>query len=122
MGRLFFENALKKVNEKFEAISWDQAIDEIAGKMNSIVDTYGPRSLAYMGGGAQGGHMEAAFGLGLLRGMGSNYYYSSAGQEFSGHWWVTGRVMGKQYNISGPDDHNTQMLVAIYPRRSETAR
>jgi len=56
--------------------------------------------------------MEAAFGLGLLRGMGSKYYYSSAGQEFSGHWWVTGRVMGKQYNISGPDDHNTQMLVA----------
>lgn len=103
---------LKKVNEKFEVITWDQAVDEIAGKMKSIVDKYGPRSLAYMGGGAQGGHMEAGFGLGLLRGMGSKYYYSSAGQEFSGHWWVTGRVMGKQYNISGPDDHNTEMLVA----------
>jgi len=103
---------LKKVNGKFEPVSWDQALDEIADKMKSIVDQYGPRSLAYMGGGSQGGHMEAAFGLGLLRGMGSKYYYSSAGQEFSGHWWVTGRVMGKQYNISGPDEHNTEMLVA----------
>ena len=103
---------LKKVNGKFEQISWDQAFDEIADKMKSIVGQYGPRSLAYMGGAAQGGQMEAAFGLGLLRGMGSKYYYSSAGQEFSGHWWVTGRVMGKQYNISGPDEHNTEMLVA----------
>lgn len=103
---------LKKVKGKFEPISWDRAINEIADKMKAIVGRHGPRSLAYMGGSSQGGHMEAGFGLGLLRGMGSKYYYSSSGQEFSGHWWVTGRVMGKQYNISGPDEHNTQMLVA----------
>ncbi len=103
---------LKRVNNKFEAVTWDQALDEIADKMKSVVGEYGPRSLAYMGGTSQGGHMEAGFGLSLLRGMGSKYYYSSAGQEFSGHWWVTGRVMGKQYNFSGPDDHNTEMLVA----------
>ncbi len=103
---------LKRVNNKFEAVTWDQALDEIADKMKSVVGEYGPRSLAYMGGSSQGGHMEAGFGLSLLRGMGSKYYYSSAGQEFSGHWWVTGRVMGKQYNFSGPDDHNTEMLVA----------
>ncbi len=103
---------LKRVGDKFEKVSWDQALDEIAEKMKSIVGEHGPRSLAYMGGSSQGGHMEAAFGLSLLRGMGSQYYYSSAGQEFSGHWWVTGRIMGKQYNINGPDEHNTQMLVA----------
>ncbi|MCG8637416.1 MAG: molybdopterin-dependent oxidoreductase [Desulfobacterales bacterium] len=103
---------LKRVGDKFEAVSWDQALDEIAHKMKSVVKEHGPRSLAYMGGGSQGGHMETAFGVSLLRGMGSQYYYSSAGQEFSGHWWVTGRVMGRQYNISGPDEHNTEMLVA----------
>ncbi len=103
---------LKRVDKEFVQVSWDQALDEIADKMKSIVGKHGPRSLAYMGGGSQGGHMEAAFGLSLLRGMGSRYYYSSAGQEFSGHWWVTGRVMGRQYNISGPDEHKTQMLVA----------
>lgn len=103
---------LKRVNGEFVTISWDQAIDEIAEKMKSVLDEHGPRSLAYMGGSSQGGHMEAGFGLSLLRGLGSQYYYSSAGQEFSGHWWVTGRVMGKQYNISGPDEHNTEMLVA----------
>jgi len=103
---------LKKVHGTFQPVSWDQALDEIAGKMRAVVDRFGPRALAYMGGSSQGGHMEAGFGLRLLRGLGSQYYYSSAGQEFSGHWWVTGRVMGKQYNISGPDEGRTEMLVA----------
>ncbi len=103
---------LKRVGDEFEPISWNQAIDEIAAKMRQLVDTHGPRCLAYMGGGSQGGHMEVAFGLGVLRAMGSQYYYSSAGQEFCGAWWVTGRVFGKQYNFTVPDEHETEMLVA----------
>ncbi len=103
---------LKKVNGRFEKISWDDAIAQIADKIKVTVDQHGPRALVYVGGSSQGGHMEAGFGLSLLRGMGSQYYYSSAGQEFSGVWWVAGRVMGKQYNISEPDERNTQMLVA----------
>ncbi len=103
---------LKRVDDQFKPISWDQAVDEIAAKMRELVDTHGPRCLAYMGGSSQGGHMEAAFGLGILRAMGSQYYYSSAGQEFCGDWWVTGRVFGKQYNIAGPDERQTEILVA----------
>lgn len=102
---------LKRAGSGFAPISWEQALDEIAGKIQEVMQTHGPRSLAYMGGGAQGGHMEAAFGLGLLRAMGSQYYYSSAGQEFCGSWWVFGRMLGKQYNIAIPDEHKAEMLV-----------
>ena len=49
---------LKKVGDKFERISWDQAIDEIAVKLKNIIGQYGPRSFAYMGGGGQGCHFE----------------------------------------------------------------
>ena len=103
---------LKRVGNSFEPVSWDRALEEIAAKMRELVDRHGPRCLAYMGGSAQGGHMEAAFGLSVLRAMGSQYFYSSAGQEFCGSWWVTGRVFGKQYNIAGPDEHESEMLVA----------
>lgn len=103
---------LKRIDNEFIPVSWDQAATEIAQKMKSIVDEHSPRSLAYMGGSSQGGHMEAGFGLSLLRAMGSQYYYASSGQEFSGHWWVTGRITGKQYNVSGPDEERTQMMVA----------
>jgi anaerobic selenocysteine-containing dehydrogenase len=102
---------LKRVGDGFEPISWDQAIAEIAEKLGALVDRHGPRSLAYMGGSAQGGNTEAAFGLGLIRALGSQYYYCSAGQEFSGSWWVFGRMLGKQYNIAIPDEHQAEMLV-----------
>jgi anaerobic selenocysteine-containing dehydrogenase len=102
---------LKRTGDGFEPISWDRAMDEIAEKLQSILGAHGPRSLAYMGGSAQGGHMEAGFGLGILRALGSKYFYSSAGQEFSGSWWVFGRMLGKQYNVAIPDEHAADMLV-----------
>ena len=109
-GRL--TEPLKRVGEHFEPITWDQAVEEIAEKTKSLLDKHGPRSLAYMGTGAQGGHFEVSFGLTLLRALGSQYYYSSAGQEFSGIFWVQGRMFGKQYIISVADEDNTEMLVA----------
>ncbi|MCF8128432.1 MAG: molybdopterin-dependent oxidoreductase [Deltaproteobacteria bacterium] len=102
---------LKRVGNGFETVTWREAMDEISHKIRSLVETHGPRSLAYMGGSAQGGNFEAAFGLSLLRGLGSQYYYSSAGQEFSGSWWVFGRMLGKQYNIAIPHEEGAEMLV-----------
>ncbi|GAB6146541.1 molybdopterin-containing oxidoreductase family protein [Desulfocicer niacini] len=102
---------LKRVGETFEPISWDQAMAEITEKMKTLVSDHGPRSLAYMGASSQGGHFEGAFGLSILRGMGSRNFYSSAGQEFSGAWWLFGRMLGKQYNVAIPDEHGCDMLV-----------
>jgi len=102
---------LKRVGEKFEPISWEKAIDEIATKMKTLVADHGPRSLAYMGASAQGGHFEGAFGLSILKALDSQNFYSSAGQEFASSWWLFGRMLGKQYNVAVPDEHHTQMLV-----------
>ena len=57
-GRL--TTPLKRVGDQFEAITWDQAIDEIAAGMRKLVDTNGPKCLAYMGASSQGGHFEAS--------------------------------------------------------------
>ena len=103
---------LKRVGSDFEKISWDQAVDEIAEKLSSIVQSHGPKSFAYMGGGGQGCHFEAAFGVRLLRGMGSHYHYNALGQELTGHFWAWGRATGRQYLFTGPDHHNTEVLLA----------
>lgn len=103
---------LKRVGDRFAPISWDQAMGEIADTLKALARAHGPRSLAYMGGSSQGGHFETAFGLTLLRSLGSRYFYSSAGQEFSGSWWVFGRMFGKQYLVAGPDEQASEMLVA----------
>jgi anaerobic selenocysteine-containing dehydrogenase len=104
---------LKRVGNRFEKISWDQAIDEIAEKLRTIVDRYGPKSLAYMGGGGQGCHFEAAFGVRLIRGLGSHYHYTALAQELTGSYWVWGRALGRQNLITGPDHERTEMLLAV---------
>jgi len=94
---------LKRVADGFVEISWDQAIAEIAERLQGIVDTHGPRSLAYMGGGGQGSHMEAGFGRALLKGLGSQYHYSPLAQELTGLFWVYGRTLGRQNMHLVPD-------------------
>ncbi|MGD9819163.1 MAG: molybdopterin-dependent oxidoreductase, partial [Desulfomonilaceae bacterium] len=104
---------LKKVGGDFKEITWDQAISEIAEKLQGITKAHGPRCFAYMGGGGQGCHFEAAFGVRLLRALGSQYHYSPLAQELTGYFWVNGRAFGRQYFWTVPDHHNTEMLLAI---------
>src|SRR4030043_208875 len=102
---------LKRVGNRFERISWDQALDEIADKIREIVQTHGPRSIAYMGGGGQGCHFEAAFGLRFLNGLGSKNHYSALAQELTGFFWVNGKAFGRQYMHSFPDINGSDFLV-----------
>ena len=104
---------LKRTEKGFERVSWDQAIEEIAAKLKDILAKNGPRSYAYMGGGGQGCHFEAASGMTLLKATGSRYYYNAIAQELTGIFWAAGRIVGKQYKFAIPDEHNCDMLVAI---------
>ena len=94
---------LKREGNNFKRISWDQAITEIAAKLKEILSHYGPRALAYMGGGGQGSHVEAGFGRTLLTALGSQYHYSAIAQELSGLFWVNGRAYGRQNLHTGTD-------------------
>lgn len=96
----------------FDPIPWDQAISEITQKLRAILDQHGPRSLAYMGGAGQGCHLEAAFGVRLLRGLGSRYHYNALAQELTGHFWAGGRFLGRQYLGAIPDEERTELLLA----------
>lgn len=103
---------LKRVGKEFVEISWDQAITEISEKLKGIVKEHGPRTLAYVGGGGQGGHFDAFFGLHLMRSLGTRYHYNALAQELTGFFWVNGRMLGRQNRIPVPDEHNSDMIVA----------
>jgi len=102
---------LKRTGDRFVRISWDQALDEIAAKLKETVDSHGPRSLAYMGGGGQGCHFEAAFGVRFLHGLGSKNHYSPLAQELTGFFWVAGKAFGRQYMHAFPDIAGSDFLV-----------
>ncbi len=102
---------LKKVGDGFEQISWEQATEEIAARLKGLLDEHGPRCLAYMGGGGQACHFEAAFGTRLLRALGSRYHYSALAQELTGFFYVQGEAYGRQYLAAHPDPERTDILV-----------
>ena len=97
----------------FTKISWDRAIEEIAIKLKEILKRCGPRTLAYMGGGGQGCHVEAGFGRTLLTALGSQYHYSALAQELSGLFWVNGRAYGRQNLHAVPDLDRARNFLVI---------
>jgi anaerobic selenocysteine-containing dehydrogenase len=99
---------LKRVGDRFERISWDQAFEEIATKIRVIVEENGPHSVAYAG--------EPRTWGGLLTGaLGSHHYYSSLAQELGGEMFVGTRMLGNPgLGLAlAPDYDETDMLLAI---------
>lgn len=110
-GRLLYP--LKKTPEGFVRISWETAFTEISEKLKSIINTYGPESYVYVGGGGQGCHVDAAFGVALMKKLGSRYHYNPLGQELTGYFWVCGKMVGRQNRFLIPDETHSDMMVAI---------
>ncbi|MFC1885432.1 molybdopterin-dependent oxidoreductase [Thermodesulfobacteriota bacterium] len=104
---------LKRVDDTFKKISWDQAFDEIAEKLSTIVDKNGPRAFAVMGLNGKGCDFRGAFGKGVLNGLGSKYHYRALAQELTGKFWADGRSFGKQYLHNAPDMAETDMLLIV---------
>jgi anaerobic selenocysteine-containing dehydrogenase len=106
---------LKKVGNRFERVSWDQAISEIAEKLKAILEQYGPRSLASLvsfGEFGYGGY-GIPYCVRLVRRLGSRYNYSAANQEFAGRYWAHGLTLGSQGMGLSADFEHSDMLVLI---------
>lgn len=104
---------MKKAGGKFERISWDQAIGEIAENLKKIVREHGPRSLASVAGGGEFNFYPTRFLVGFVQALGSRYQYSAANQEFAGRYWAHGLTFGSQRLELIPDCENTEMLMAV---------
>ena len=69
----------------FEPIGWDVAIAEIAARLSEIRSRHSPRAIGLVGIGGQGNHMDAPYGLGFLRALGSRRWFNAFAQEKTQH-------------------------------------
>src|SRR5438445_10729094 len=70
---------------RFEPIEWDVAIAEIAARLSEIRSRHSPRAIGLVGIGGQGNHMDAPYGLGFLRALGSRRWFNAFAQEKTQH-------------------------------------
>jgi len=70
---------------RFERIGWDVAIAEIAAKLAAIRERHSPRAIGLVGIGGQANHLDAPYGLGFLRALGSRRWFNAFAQEKTQH-------------------------------------
>ena len=102
----------KQSDGSFVRISWDQAISEIAAKLNHIRKTYAPRAIGIAGMGGQGGHSSGLGALPLMYGIGSPMIFTAIAQEKTQHALSDRRIMrttSDQYLI--PDKHHAKFIL-----------
>ena len=103
----------RRADGSFEQVDWHTALTEIAQKLQHIRTTYGGNAFAFYGGGGQGNHLGGAYGVSLMRAMGSNNYYSALSQEKTGDFWVNGHLFGAQNVHTAEDIEHCDLLVVL---------
>jgi anaerobic selenocysteine-containing dehydrogenase len=78
----------RKPDGGFERVGWDEAIADIAARLNVLRDEHGPRSIGLVGIGGQANHMDAPFALSWLSAVGSKRWFNAFAQEKHQHFLI----------------------------------
>jgi anaerobic selenocysteine-containing dehydrogenase len=98
----------------FERISWQQAIAEIAAKLNVIRTQYAPRAIAAAGMGGQGGHSQSFGLIPFMFGIGSPMVFTALSQEKTQHALIDRRLIRATHDIYlQADEHHATFMLLI---------
>lgn len=104
----------RQANGQYQAISWQQAVTEIAQQLNDIRAKQGAQAIALCGLGGQANHMDAFYGLSFLQALGSSWFFNSYAQEKTQHQWVDWLMMKSPVSAwYHPDAWNSDYLLMM---------
>lgn len=104
---------MKRVGEnRFERISWEQAIREICGRIKEIVDEHGPRAFACQGLGGFLGQLHTVMAKQFMAAVGSQLHFRALAAELTGFYWSCGIMLGNQTFIMHPDEEESDVFCA----------
>ncbi|MBL8778652.1 MAG: molybdopterin-dependent oxidoreductase [Acidimicrobiales bacterium] len=108
------DHPMKRVGDRWERISWDQALAEIGAKVKALRAEYGPDAVAgYLGNPAAFGALHALAFNAFLEGLGTSQSYSSASQDLTNKYLVAKRLYGHELLQPIPDLDRTDLVVLI---------
>lgn len=98
----------------FVPVSWDEALDDIADRVRTLVSDHGPDSIAYYSGNPAGfsmaGHMWSKK---FIDGLGSTGSFSAAPQDTSSRWAASHFLYGNTHEVPLPDLDYTDFFLCF---------
>jgi anaerobic selenocysteine-containing dehydrogenase len=108
------EQPLKKVNGQFIPVSWDQALEEIGGKLKSIHQQHGGQSIAaYMGNPIGFSLWPTTMMTFFLKAFGADKLFTPGTQDCANKFAGGERLFGSPHDQVFPDIDHTRLLIVI---------
>ncbi|MCA9626200.1 MAG: molybdopterin-dependent oxidoreductase [Myxococcales bacterium] len=108
------EYPLKRVGDRHERVSWEQALSEIGAKVRRLRQASGPDSIAmYVGTAAGFGVLHPVFAQGFMNAVGSRNMYSSATQDCANKFAVARLMYGFPFTQPFPDVDRVRCLIVV---------
>jgi len=105
---------LKRVGDRFERVSWQEAIVGIGAEVARIRGERGADAIAmYVGTAAGFSSLHPIFAQGFMTGLGSKSMYSSATQDCANKFAVARQVYGFPFTQAFPDLDNAKCLIVV---------
>ena len=99
---------------EFRPVSWDEALDDIAGRLNGIRQRFGPQAIAMYFGNPGGFSLGALFwAKGLMDAIGSRNFYSAAPQDTFGRHAASHHLYKAALRFPLPDIPRTDFLLCL---------
>jgi anaerobic selenocysteine-containing dehydrogenase len=108
------KHPLKRVGERFEPISWDQAFLEIGEKARAIRKQHGRDGLGlYMGNPSAFSAPHPIFGAGFMSALGSKHLYTAGSQDCNNKFAAAWEMFGSPLIQPVPDFDNVRCFIII---------
>lgn len=105
---------LKKVNGRFDRVSWEQVVDEIGSRLLAIKEEYGPHSIgAYMGNVLAYSYSAVLYSGAFMNFIGTRNSYGPGSQDCSNKFAHSRRFYGSSFSIIFPDLDNIDYFLAL---------
>ncbi|CDO90223.1 formate dehydrogenase [Mycobacterium triplex] len=100
--------------EQFERISWEQAFDEIASKLRSVVDTHGGSAVgAYLGNPVYFSYSPPMWVKGFIDALQSPHFYTPGSQDTASRSAASAFLYGSALLFPIPDLERTDFLLML---------
>ena len=104
----------RQADGSFERVSWDEALDDIASRLRTIVDRDGGEAVGwYMGNPGAFSYSHPLWVKGFLDALGSPHSYTASSQDVSNRFAASWFLYGSPFVVPIPDLERTDFLLVV---------